>query len=62
VEVRVELVRPGQDQGDVLALIPTRPGEYQGQLPPLSAGSWVARLLLAHQDEKIVLEHTLEVQ
>lgn len=62
VEVRVELVRPGQDRGDVLALIPTRPGEYQGQLPPLSAGSWVARLLLAHQDEKIVLEHTLEVQ
>jgi nitrogen fixation protein FixH len=62
VEVRVALMRPGQQQGQTVALSPTRPGDYQGQLPSLEAGSWVARLHMKHQGESIVLENTLEVR
>jgi nitrogen fixation protein FixH len=63
VEVSVALTRPGQQgQGEVLPLIPIRAGDYQGQLPALAAGSWVARIGLRYRGEMIVLENTLSAR
>jgi nitrogen fixation protein FixH len=59
VEVSVTLARPGQGQGETLALTATGAGDYQGQLPALAAGSWVARISLRQAGEAIVLENTL---
>lgn len=62
VPVSVDLLRPGQKPEAVLDLAPVGSGEYQAQLPPLTSGTWVARLNLGEAGaDKVVLEHTLQV-
>jgi len=62
VEVSIELVRPGHKQASPMVLAPVYPGQYQAQLPPVEAGSWVALLSLRQGDETIVLEKSLTVR
>jgi nitrogen fixation protein FixH len=62
VAVSIELVRPGHKQASPTPLVPVNPGQYQAQLPPVEAGSWVAQLSLGQGDETIVLEKSLTVR
>jgi len=62
VEVSLELVRPGHKQASPMTLAPVNPGQYQAQLSPVEAGSWVALLSLRKGDETIVLEKSLTVR
>jgi nitrogen fixation protein FixH len=62
VEVAVAWARPGQAPTPALRLTPTEPGHYQGELPRLEAGSWVATLHLVRASDSIRLEHSLDVR
>ena len=61
VGVALDLARPGMTEADRVALIETRPGDYQGVLPPLAAGAWLVTLNLEQTGPVIRLEHDLDV-
>ena len=54
-------ILPGMTEADRVALIETRPGDYQGVLPPLAAGAWLVTLNLEQTGPVIRLEHDLDV-
>ncbi len=62
VAVRIALGRPGKDADIPLPLSEIDAGRYQGSLPGLEAGVWVAHLELRGRGEQIGMEHTIEVR
>lgn len=61
VDVRLALARPGQTATSEIALSGGT-GGYYGTLAGMAGGAWVARLALAKGQDRITLEHTLEVR
>jgi nitrogen fixation protein FixH len=61
MRVTVRLNRPGQQQGIELVADGGTGGHHAG-IPPLEAGTWVARIRLVRGTDEVVLEHGLEVR
>jgi nitrogen fixation protein FixH len=62
VKVSLDFSRPGQSGAASLQLTGTGHSGYQGRLPTLQAGTWVANLNLVGGGEHIRLEKTIQVR
>lgn len=54
--------RPGQKAGPVSPMTRLAQGKYRLQIEPMTAGTWVAYLLIEANEKTIALEHSLEVR
>jgi hypothetical protein len=59
------MTRPGQKNASsetATTLTPIGSGQYQGHLPPLGGGNWIAHLNLRHSGQDITLDHSVVVR